>query len=132
MSDGLQTLIDLGFEMAGEWQLLRTMVTCSLTRHATESSILYAFVSSERVLYIGKSVRTLSQRMYQYQKPGPTQRTNIRNHANIKQILELSESVQIYAFAPKEQLDYRGIPVSLAAGLEDTLISRLKPVWNLR
>ncbi len=128
----MQTLIELGFEIAGEWQLSETVLTCSLTQHATESSILYAFVSAEQVLYIGKSVRTLSQRMYQYQRPGPTQRTNIRNHANIKQILKKSESVRIYAFVPQEQLHYRSIPVSLAAGLEDILISRIKPVWNFR
>jgi len=130
LESGLQTLLDLGFEEAGEWLASGAMLKCSLVRHMEERDILYAFVSQGQVLYIGKSVRTLSQRMYQYQKPGPTQRTNIVNHANIKQVLEQGETIQIFAFAPKEQLHYRGIPVNLAAGLENTLIGSLRPAWN--
>lgn len=128
--DGLQILLDLGFEEAGAWLTSGGVLQCVLTRHAAESSILYAFVSQEQVLYIGKSIRTLRQRMYHYQKPGPTQRTNIVNHANIHDVLVQGGSVQIFAFAPKEQIQYRGVPVNLAAGLEDTLIGRLRPLWN--
>ncbi len=110
--------------------MFQSLLMCSLIGHAAESNILYAFVSREQVLYIGKTARTLSQRMYQYQKPGPTQRTNIVNHANIKGVLDQGETIQILVFAPKEQVQYRGMPVNLAAGLEDALISRLKPTWN--
>lgn len=130
MEKKLQDLLDLGFEEAGEWLMFQSLLMCSLIGHAAESNILYAFVSREQVLYIGKTARTLSQRMYQYQKPGPTQRTNIVNHANIKGVLDQGETIQILVFAPKEQVQYRGMPVNLAAGLEDALISRLKPTWN--
>lgn len=130
MEDALQILLDLGFEEAGEWLASQATLKYSLVRHAAESHILYAFVSHGQVLYVGKSVRTLSQRMYNYQNPGPTQSTNIINHANIRQVLEQGATVQIFAFAPKEQFNYRGIPVSLAAGLEDTLIARINPAWN--
>ena len=130
MENELQVLLDLGFEEAGEWLPTPDGLKCSLSRHTAENNILYAFVSQGQVLYIGKSVRTLGQRMYNYQKPGPSQRTNIVNHANLRQVLGTGTTVLIFAFAPKEQLRYRGILVNLAAGLEDTLIARIRPAWN--
>ena len=130
LENGLQFLLALGFEEAGEWLQTQAGISCVLSRHSTQSSILYAFVSQNQVLYIGKSIRMLKQRMYGYQKPGPSQRTNIVNHANIKQSLTNGDPVLVYVFAPQEQLRYRGIPVNLAAGLEDTLISTVQPIWN--
>ncbi len=130
MENGLQVLLDLGFEEAGEWLPTQDGIKCSLVRHMAESNILYAFVLRGQILYIGKSVRTLGQRMYNYQRPGPSQRTNIVNHANIREVLVSGGTVQIFAFAPKELLYYRDVPVNLAAGLEDTLIGRIRPIWN--
>ena len=36
-----------------------------------ERDVLYAFVSSGRVLYVGKTTMPLGKRMYGYQRPGP-------------------------------------------------------------
>jgi len=126
----LQTLLELGFEEAGVWELSESGLACSLTNHLTARNILYAFANQSEVLYIGKSVRTFAQRMYQYRKPGLTQRTNIANHAHIKHCLEQGEAVQIFIFVPEETLFYRGIAIGLAAGLEDALIQAIQPAWN--
>ena len=129
-TDDIQFLLSLGFEEAGEWVLANGQPTFRLRKHGSESNILYAFVAQYRVFYIGKTVRNLKKRMYGYQKPGPTQRTNIVNHEKIKKMIELGHSIKIFTFVPKETVLYRGVSVSLAAGLEDILIARLKPPWN--
>jgi len=94
--------------------------------------ILYAFVVGEEVAYIGKSTRTFKQRMYGYQNPGPSQKTNIKNHDRVVKALDQDETVDVYVFVQEEPVTYKGIPVNLAAGLEDVLIEWLAPSWNSR
>jgi hypothetical protein len=121
------TLQSLGFEYAGEWKLDFCKLKCFLQRHQSKNHILYAFVCDYQVFYIGKSILALSKRMMGYQNPGPTQRTNIHNHARLLELLQQGKRVEIFVFAPTERLDDKGIPVDLAAGLEDNLIELLSP-----
>jgi len=130
MDDPVQFLLDLGFEEAGSWVLTDKLLKCQLTKHASECQILYAFVSQDQVLYIGKSVRSLRSRLYGYEKPGPTQRTNIAGNEKLRQLLGTIPSVRILALVVSEPVVFRGVPLNVAAGLEDPLISRLKPPWN--
>jgi hypothetical protein len=82
-------------------------------------------------LYIGKTIRSLSQRLYGYVNPGPSQSTNIKNRQKIETILRQGKEIKIFVFAPHgNEIVYRGIPVNLAAGLEDSLIRIVKPPWN--
>jgi hypothetical protein len=126
----LAFLCHLGFEASGTWVLVEARRMCVLDKHQDHHGILYAFVADGEVLYIGKSVRSLRQRMYGYQHPGPTQSTNIGNGQRISGLLKRGIAVVIYALAPDEPVTYRGIEINLAAGLEDTLIHRLNPPWN--
>jgi len=96
----------------------------------SDKRILYAFVSDGEVKYIGKTIQSLSSRMYGYQKPGPTQTTNIRNHAKIKALLEKRKTVDIFALRDNGLLHYGVFHINLAAGLEDDLIAKLRPEWN--
>ena len=93
-------------------------------------NVLYSFVSGPEILYIGKTTIALRDRMYQYQRPGSSQRTNIRNNAAIRGLLESGAKVEIYALPDPGDMEYRGFHLNLAAGLEDSLISELKPIWN--
>jgi hypothetical protein len=93
-------------------------------------NILYAFVAEGKVLYIGKSARSLQQRLYGYQNPGPTQFTNIKGHGLILGSLTSKKPILVYAFVDPGELRYGEFQVSLAAGLEDNLIAALKPPWN--
>ena len=93
--------------------------------------MLYAFISNDKILYIGKTTRSLAQRLYGYVNPGVSQSTNIKNNKKIKTLLKQGEELKIFVFAPQEnEIVYRGIPVNLAAGLEDNLIALIQPMWN--
>ncbi len=130
-SSSIQALLNLGFEDVGIWELGGEKIKNKLTKYASSKQVLYAFVIDEKVLYIGKTIRSLSQRLYGYANPGSSQSTNIKNNKKIKTILERGEEIKIFVFAPqKNEVAYKGIPVNLAAGLEDNLISILQPPWN--
>jgi len=120
----------MGFRKCGDWMLEADSLKCALKDHASAPNVLYAFVSEGRVLYIGKTVRSLKQRMYNYQKPGPSQSTSIRGNKLIKDVVALGKSVEVYALPDNGLLHYGGFHVNLAAGLEDALIAALKPAWN--
>jgi hypothetical protein len=128
--DWLQRLTEIGFERAGSWQLSEGRPTCRLISHGASSSVLYAFVAAGEVVYIGKTTMPLSKRMYGYQNPGPSQLTNIYGHAHIAQCLGAGQAVEVYALTDGADLEYGGFKVNLAAGLEDTLISSIRPTWN--
>jgi len=127
----LSLIQGLGFEEAGYWFLENGEISFKLYKSQKATNILYAFVVEGVVKYLGKSTQSLSKRMYLYKKCGPSQRTNLRNHAQIKASLEQGQTVRIFAFIQKEIMEYKGIPINLAAGLEDTLISQLRPNWNI-
>ena len=130
MEDNLQRLLELGFGPAGEWQLKSGQLSFQLDRYREGKNILYAFVANGQVLYIGKSTRTLYERMNNYKNADSTQRTNIKNYSRIKEDLEHNKRIEIYVFIRNESLIYRGVMVNLAAGLEDNLITMFKPPWN--
>jgi hypothetical protein len=68
--------------------------------------------------------------MYQYQRPGPSQRTNIRINAAIAERLATGNAIEIYVLPDPGDMEYKGFHLNLAAGLEDSLISSLRPTWN--
>ena len=131
VSQNIQILIDVGFDSVGAWIIDNDTIKYSLSKHGASKKILYAFASEGNVLYIGKTIRSLSQRLYGYLNPGPTQSTNIKNRRKIEKILRQGREINIFVFAPHEnEIIYRGISVNLAAGLEDSLIGIIKPPWN--
>lgn len=81
-------------------------------------------------MYLGKTVRTLKERLYGYQNPGPTQSTNIKGNRLILEALGAKRTVSVYALPDNGLLHYGGLHVNLAAGLEDSLVLALKPAWN--
>lgn len=131
-TDALQKLIDIGFTDVGSWRLDGEGISFTLDDNAKESSILYSFVVNGEVKYIGKSIQTLYKRMYLYKQGGSSQVTNIRNRQSIKNSLEKGFAVRIYAFVQGTPMAYKDMPINISAGLEDNLISLLKPEWNKR
>lgn len=105
-------------------------VKCVLQNLATSINVLYAFVKGDDVLYIGKSVRSLRQRLYGYENPGPTQSTNIKANKLIREALGGQSSIAVYAFADPGDLRRGEFHLNLAAALEDNLIATLRPPWN--
>ena len=132
MENNLSELEKIGFENVGNWYLNDGSIMFILNSHANQKNILYAFVVDGVIKYIGKSILTLRRRIYAYQHFGPTQKTNIRVHGLLKEMLIKNKSISIYAFVTKNPMLYKGVPIDLAAGLEDSLIAKFKPEWNIR
>ena len=128
----MERLINIGFRKVGKWRLEGDSLCCKLSKLTTSRNILYAFVSRGQVLYLGKTVTALKKRLSGYKKPSRTQSTNEKVCKNIKHHLSEGEAVDIYALPDNGLLHYGGFHVNLAAGLEDSMIRDLKPVWNRR
>jgi hypothetical protein len=126
----MERLINIGFRKVGEWKMLNESINPNLSDLANAKNILYAFISNGEVLYVGKTTMVLKKRMYGYQKPGPTQYTNIKGKKLLSELLTEGKGVDIYAL-PDDGLHQIGVfHLNLAAGLEDSIISILKPEWN--
>lgn len=130
MTSNLDILYHIGFEHIGEWKLENDLLSFEIIRHSNEHNILYAFVANSDIKYIGKSTQTFKARLNAYKNPGISQKTNIKNKKNILALLKQDIPVGILVFVNKEEIQYRGIPINIAAGLEDNLIARIKPQWN--
>ena len=124
-------LVNMGFRKFGEWGIENDKLRCVLTSDATATNVLYAFISDEVVLYVGKTVRSLKKRMYNYQNPGVSQSTSIRCNKLIYDATIKGKVVEVYALPDNGLLYYGGFHVNLAAGLEDSLVSYIKPAWNM-
>src|SRR4030065_607502 len=90
-------LENMGFRKFGEWKIATDKLQCVLTSDATAKNVLYAFISEGVVLYVGKTVRSLKQRMYNYQNPGPTQSTSIRCNKLIYDAVASGKSIDVHA-----------------------------------
>jgi hypothetical protein len=58
--------------------------------------------------------------------------TNKRIANKIKGCLERGKSVKIFVLKPESTLQYKGLNVDLVKGLENPLIEKLKPEWNIQ
>jgi len=83
----------MGFRKAADWHVESGALECLFLEHATAQNILYAFVADRVVLYVGKTVRTLKQRMYGYRRPVPTQSTNLKGNRLILEALAEGRAV---------------------------------------
>lgn len=126
----MKRLIDIGFRRIGEWKQTLSGIECLLHDCADDENILYCFVCRDDVLYVGKSVQTLKKRMYGYQNPGPTQSTNIKGNREISNLLTNGDQVDIYALPDNGLLHFGVFHINLAAGLEDSIVKILNPLWN--
>jgi hypothetical protein len=131
MDNFAKKLESMGFVRSGEWKLEGTQIKYVLHRNQDACNVLYSFMISGAVVYIGKTVQSLSRRMYGYQNPAPTQSTNIKGNQRIAEELQNGKIVEIHALPDNGLLYYGGFHVNLAAGLEDSLIRGIKPAWNV-
>src|SRR5579871_3474474 len=127
----MNRLINIGFVSVGHWSLVGATIKFNLNSHHTTKNILYSFISNGQIKYIGKTTMQLSQRMYGYQNPGPSQSTNIRVNDKIKSLLDTEAPIDIFVLTDNGLLNYGSFRINLAAGLEDTLIHDINPEWNL-
>lgn len=129
-------LSNYGFVKAGKWKLknsLKSGIAFELYNFQNER-VIYAFVVDNKVKYIGiceNTRTTLKGRMERYQHFVGAG-TNERIAGNIKKCLKQRKEVKILALKPKSELRYEGVYVDLVKGLENPLIEKLKPEWNIK
>lgn len=123
-------LIPIGF-----WEIREDKLeyTVENEKHLNTPNALYAFVVNEPqnnyIAYIGKTTQTLGSRFYGYCR-GNGKSTNNKVHHKIKDQLNLNNNVTIWALLDDSPLSWGIYNINLAAGLEDALISKIKPIWN--
>jgi hypothetical protein len=126
----LVRLENIGFVRAGAWTLADGMIAVECAQHSTARNVLYAIVVDAEVVYVGKTVQELCKRMQQYRTPGETQPTNRRNRSAIIRELEARREVLLYVLPDNGLMHYGDFHINLAAGLEDSIIHELNPIWN--
>lgn len=126
----MKKLIDIGFKKVGEWELKNEILICNLNKDYPDQDILYSFVYENDIKYIGKSVKSISKRLYGYRKPNKSQTTNYRINELLIEKLNSGIQIEIYLFVDNVGLNFRGHKINLSAGLEDNLIAKFSPEWN--
>jgi hypothetical protein len=133
----VQKLAQIGFKDAAKWEIVddhkiqdigddaEFWKECKETKNA-----LYAFCVEDQILYIGKTSKTIEKRFIGYRDPGKTQATNRKCHDEIRCLLDNNKAVRNMVFPDQTHLHWGEFRISLAAGLEDSLIEFIKPKLN--
>lgn len=123
----VDVLVDAGFTLLGTW--LATDAGIGLSARAPRDPGVYAFVVDGIVKYVGLTKSGFHRRMYNYQRPGATQSTSIRINQTIADLIAAGTVVEVYIAVPPA-LEWNGLPIHAAAGLEAGLIDMIQPPWN--
>lgn len=135
-------LDDYDFKEVGEWCIydrVKSGIIFHLTKFEDER-VIYAFVVNEEVKYLGiceEDTTTLKDRLnrYKFRMGGNKSRigksTNERVAGKIKECLEKDNVVKIYALKSELKWKYKDLDVDLVKGLENPLIEKFKPEWNI-
>lgn len=131
----IEELEKIGFDKIGNWFINNQGVLDFEIIPDNTKEVLYSFVKVDKknveIIYIGKTIRTISDRLKGYRKPGNSQFTNIRLKNEILNFLQMNINVDIYLFRCNETITYKSCKINLAAGLEDVLIKNFRPTFNL-
>lgn len=124
----IELLVDAGFARLGTW-IADGAGGIALETPAPRDPGVYAFVVDDIVKYVGLTKSGFHRRMYNYQRPGATQSTSIRINQTIADLVAAGTIVEVYIAVPP-QLEWNGLPIHAAAGLEAGLIDMIQPPWN--
>lgn len=124
-----KVLLHAGFVFLGEW-VQDGDGAIKLHAKAPAEPGVYAFVVGDIVSYVGLTNNGLKVRLHQYQIGYKGQKTNARVKKLIVKALLDGQRVKVVIATP-ESLEWNGLPVSTAAGLEYGLIQMIRPAWNI-
>jgi hypothetical protein len=135
--DQTQLLAEIGFEDVAQWSIESDRKIRDFgddpevwQELKQPKNALYAFCVGTEVLYIGKTSRSLEKRFVGYRDPGNTRATNRKCHNEIRKYLKANNTVRIMVLADRTHFHWGQFRVSLAAGLEDSLVETLQPRLN--
>ncbi len=126
----VDVLVAAGFSFAGRWGLSGSGALAP-DQPISKGIGVYAYAKGGTVLYVGLATMGLSKRLYYYGKPGSSQVTNVRLNGAIRRELGSGAVIDIYTAEPPA-LEWNGLPIHGAAGLEMGLIKKYTLPWNLR
>ena len=82
-------------------------------------------------MYVGKTRRRLYKRMNDYSRGYEGQKTSHRIHMILKEMISNNHNIEIYGLHNEMPLNFGKFKINLPAGLEDNIISTIKPIWNI-
>lgn len=122
-------LTEAGFVKLGDWTADQKG-KIALSVPAPSEPGVYAFATEGVVRYVGLTRVGFDKRMQNYRSGHVRQRTSHRINAVILDHLGAGTVVEIYLAMPAA-MDWNGLPISTAAGLEAGLIEMIQPPWNM-
>jgi len=125
-----ETLLNAGFVHASRW-MLDPDGYLKVDAPLSKEIGVYAFVMDGVVVYVGVATGGLKGRLYGYQRPGIGQQTNLRLNDVIKTELAKTPNIDILVAMPGD-MEWNGLPVHGAAGLELGIIKKYALPWNVR
>ena len=122
-------LENYGFEEVGNWSpyaQVKSGVNFNLTK---SEQVIYAFVVSKQVKYIGICEKTsLKERLSEYKNRTTEREKEIA--FDIKRSLDAGHDVKILALKPNLGFKFKDLDVDCIRGLEYPLIAKFNPEWN--
>lgn len=125
----VSVLRDAGFIKLGNW-IADDKGKLALSVQAPQDPGVYAFATEGLVRYVGLTQVGFNKRMQNYRVGHVRQRTSHRINAVILQHIGAGTVVEIYLAMPPA-MDWNGLPINTAAGLEAGLIEMIQPPWNM-
>ena len=125
----VEMLLDAQFTRVGCWSVRNDRI--ALEKQPPSEPGVYVFVWKGVAQYVGVATISLAKRMYQYANPGIGQRTNVRVNGLLHEGLTTGCVFEVFVACPPD-LEWNGLPVSGAAGLELGLIQTFDLPWNKR
>jgi hypothetical protein len=122
-------LLNAGFRHLGQWQTLGGG-EFKLAVSAPAEPGVYAFVVDGLIRYVGLTQTGLRTRMGHYRRGHKGHKTSSRVKDLIASALGAGKTVNVLIATP-EPLEWNGLPINTAAGLEAGLIRMLRPDWNM-
>lgn len=116
------------WEINGEALVYSTIAGPDILNWADWTPALYAFCEEKTVHYIGKTARSLGERMNNYRHGNGV--TNDRVSEAIRGVLIGGGNVSILGFCPIHCLEWGGFKIDLPASLENVLIRHFEGAWH--
>jgi hypothetical protein len=124
----MERLIKAGFHLLADCSISSENAFGYSAQASTKPGV-YAFAVDGVVAYIGLTRGALRTRLSHYVRGHEGQKTSAHIKERIIQTLRSGAVVQVLVVTPPE-LEWNGLPVDGAAGLETGLIRLIKPAWN--
>lgn len=141
MEKTIEDLKRIGFVEVGNWKLNQNnrIYFDIEAEYLDLDNLLYAFIDDKTVKYIGITEKKLKSRMINYkngyEESKTSGTTNKKVNREIKNLLLLKKKVTIYILKKDADCDFFGFVISLATGIEKSLIKAFDfndNLWNSR